>query len=377
LVLMALTRRDELSLTFGVTALLLAIVAGVVSWRERLGKTVVIATLVLFTGLGITVAILSEVIPWPTAKRAQQQARIEEEQARRRVQDAELNQATTRLGELRKQFTDEHPLVKAALAQIQELEQKVRQAPDWAATEIWSPSLGQGEKPDPAKILQEASALAAEGRFAEALQRHIWYHNHALEYAASQSAVRLSFALSAWIELGRKYPQAKQALVEIRDRKTREIAAGQGYFAMFHEVASINHYLQDEDATCALFKTVQKLDPALATQCYFVAEDQLVKKGEYELCLKSIGDTQAWSDRLRREVDMYDELARKNPALDRPESRSHSTRHFVEKTCQLIEILVATGHKADAEKIREQAATFNNDPRLKTAVQDALKKLGQ
>jgi hypothetical protein len=43
----------------------------------------------------------------------------------------------------------------------------------------------------------------------------------------------------------------------------------------------------------------------------------------------------------------------------------------------LIEILVATGHLSDAENIREQAVAIGGDDRLKTAVADARKKLGQ
>lgn len=319
--LLALHRNDELSLLFGVTTLVLALISGLVSWRDLLGKTVAIATLVLFATWGITAGIRSKPIPWPVAGQPEQEA--------------------------------------------------------GASVERWSPTVEAGEKPDPGKILQEASTLAAEGRFEEALQRHIWYHNHALENAASQGAVRLSFALFSWQELGGKYPKARQALVEIRDRKTRDIAEGRGRFEMFQEVAAINGYLQDEDATYALFKMVQKLDSALAKQCYFVAEDLLVKRGEYELCLKFIGDYQAKFAGLRHEVEMNDELARKNPELNRPEFRLQSRQRFMEKTCQLIEILVATDRKAAAEKVREQAVILNDDPRLKSAVQDAANKLGK
>ena len=42
--------------------------------------------------------------------------------------------------------------------------------------------------------------------------------------------------------------------------------------------------------------------------------------------------------------------------------------HLVER---LIEILVATGHRADAEKICAEAVLVVDDPRLKCAVTDA------
>jgi predicted RNA-binding protein with PIN domain len=48
---------------------------------------------------------------------------------------------------------------------------------------------------------------------------------------------------------------------------------------------------------------------------------------------------------------------------------------FISDTRQLIEILVATGDKAEAEKIRDQAVARLNDARLKSAVSDAENKI--
>ena len=44
-----------------------------------------------------------------------------------------------------------------------------------------------------------------------------------------------------------------------------------------------------------------------------------------------------------------------------------SDDRFVGQTCQLIEILVGTGHQADAEKIRDEAVAVLDDARLKSA----------
>ena len=48
---------------------------------------------------------------------------------------------------------------------------------------------------------------------------------------------------------------------------------------------------------------------------------------------------------------------------------------FVGQTCQLIEILIGTGRNADAETIRDQAVAVLDDPRLKSAVSDAEKRV--
>jgi hypothetical protein len=156
---------------------------------------------------------------------------------------------------------------------------------------------------------------------------------------------------------------------------------------LFTDVSSINRELQDEDATYALFKTIQAKDPKLAQQCYYFIEDLLARKGEYELCLKYIGDPQAKFEMLQHQFDMLRELERRTAVMqhehpmpsgfpDTMESTKKIHENlFVGQVRQLIEILVATDHKADAEKIRDQAMAVLDDSRLKSAVSDAELKI--
>jgi hypothetical protein len=48
---------------------------------------------------------------------------------------------------------------------------------------------------------------------------------------------------------------------------------------------------------------------------------------------------------------------------------------FTSKVRQLIEILVGTDHKADAEDVRDQAVAVLDDARLKSAVRDAEERV--
>ena len=145
-------------------------------------------------------------------------------------------------------------------------------SPASATDETWSPA--PGVKPDLPQIFAEAQELRARGRYEEALQRHLWLHRHALETDPRYSAVRLSFWLADWTELARRYPKAKEALIEIRDHDTREVAAGRGHFDLFMDVDGINAYLQDEAATLALFQQLEHSDPQLARQCAIVLESR-------------------------------------------------------------------------------------------------------
>ncbi len=273
--------------------------------------------------------------------------------------------------------------------------------PTPASAETWSPAVAPGQTPDLRKILDEAKQQMSARHYEEALQRYIWHYNHAQEFGDSyQKIVRLTSGLSDWEELGRRYPKAKQALIEIRDNRTREIAEGRGYTEIFREVQAINHQLQDDDATYALFKTVREKDPKLAGQCYFYLEPLLVSKGEYQWCFSHMGDPQGRFNSIRQALDMdranQKRMADMNQRTAQQMAEMNQKRgwtnswtppdtsalmkksaedRFVGQTRQLIEILIATGHNADATNIRDQAVAILDDERLKSAVSDAAEKL--
>jgi serine/threonine protein kinase len=275
--------------------------------------------------------------------------------------------------------------------------------PPAASVETWSPEVAPSSTVDLRKILEEAKQQTSAGQFEEALQRYIWFHNHEQEFGDPYAdAVRLTFGLSDWEELSRRYPKAKRALIEIRDNKTKEIAQGRGHLELFRDVQAINHELQDDDATYALFKTVREKDPKLAGQVYGSVEPLLVSKGEYQWCLSYMGDPQGTFDSIRRGFDMERENQKRMAEMHQRTAQQMATINqqrgltnswsppdtwvmmkksaedrFVGQTCQLIEILVAAGHKADADGIRDQAVAILDDPRLKSAVSDVEEKIQQ
>jgi tRNA A-37 threonylcarbamoyl transferase component Bud32 len=264
-----------------------------------------------------------------------------------------------------------------------------------ASAETWSPTLAPGAQPDFANILSEAHRSMDEGDYEAALQRFLWYHNHS-KFDPAQAGVRNSFALSDWVELGRRYPKARQALMEIRDADTREFSEGRGYFGLFLEVSSINRELQEPDATLALFRQVEVGDKKLAQECFGIVEGLLVQQGEYEKCLEYLGDPEAAFERIRQswqqmknfeeqsaarweQTKQFQETSKTNPLYAhlpmRPAMPKFADKNFVGQARQLIEILVATDHQADAEKIQSEAIAVLDDARLHSAVSDAQEKV--
>jgi hypothetical protein len=286
-------------------------------------------------------------------------------------------------------------------AAVRKLQQKLAATnPPPASAETWSPTLALGEKPDMQKIRDEVKTLMEQDLCEEALQRQIWYFNHALQYG-EVNPVRLSFGIMNWAELGRRYPKAKQALIEIRDRDTQEFAEGRGYFDLFMDVHSLNQYLGEDEATYSLFKRIEQSDPPLARQCFGVIEDLLVSHGEYDLCQGYIGDPQTafesirqsreqlkkledqWAARRQEQTKQFEQTAKTNslsantPAPFLPEPPRLADKKFVGQTRQLIEILVGANRKTDAGKIREEALAVLDVSELQSAVSDAEKKIGK
>jgi hypothetical protein len=234
-----------------------------------------------------------------------------------------------------------------------------------ASAELWSPKIEPGQSIDPGKIRDEANEMMKLGDYEAALQRHIWIHNHALEVASGQTGVRLSFYLSDWVELGRRYPKARRALIEVRDRKTRELEEGLGYADLFKDVVAINQYLNAEDATSALFKRIHERDPQLAAQCVGSARKALVKSQEYELCLTYIKSIQEDLDRLvKNRADELRRLARDQGP--HPAFRKSADTRFANSASLLIQMLRGVGRVDEAEEIQAQAAAILGDAALLT-----------
>ncbi len=249
---------------------------------------------------------------------------------------------------------------------------------------------------DAYQAAREVHALIFNSRYDEALRRCLAFHN---TYKTSGSLIPL---LSEWIELGRRYPEAKAALVQIRDRGVAEFAADRGYADLFSAINSINRALQEDAVTYELFTSFRDKDPQLAQQCYFFVEGLLVARGEYQWCYDHMGDAQGRFDSIRqhltlqlehqkrlatmseasrqRMAEMQRQRGLKNvPAYSPPDPsammKQAAENYFVAQTRQLIEILVGTGHADVAARIRDQAISILADPRLQSAVTDAETKV--
>jgi hypothetical protein len=209
----------------------------------------------------------------------------------------------------------------------------------------------------PQRVLAEARSLAAQAKYSAALEKYLWFYRHALEYDGALAGVRMSFALGEWVELGEKYPPARDALISVRDETAAAFASGKGSFLLFMEVAAINQYLQDDAQTVELFKVLHQAEPELASQCYPVAEPALVARGEYALCVSYLGDLGQRLQAIRRSYQMHLEIAGGNIVLSSPQAglKAYADSRLADQTSRLIAILEGAGRLQDADRVRQFA----------------------
>lgn len=239
-----------------------------------------------------------------------------------------------------------------------------------------------------------------QGQYEDSLNAFTNYFEQS-RFDQGQQGLRFS-SLGDWYELGRRYHKAKAALLELRDADTQKLLSDDGDFIYFAEVNVINQRLGKDEATYALFKAIEKSNPQLAGQCFGLVVDQLIQKGEYKTCRKYMGDpetdfqnncdeyhmemeNQARTVQIHQQAEQIrEEFYRQHPNSHRfplPDTSKRTERmfkdRFVNKVRQLVEILVATGDEADAQKIQKESLAILADSRLESAVDDAKAKVAQ
>jgi len=226
---------------------------------------------------------------------------------------------------------------------------------------------GSARADDMQKYLQDTRVLVRQGKYPEALDRFVWFHENAVAHEAGMSGVRLSFALSDWKALGKKYPPAMDALVEMRDRTTRQILDSGATSQLFQDVAALNRTLGEDSKTVDLFLVVDKNTPELAKNCWIMVKDAVIGAKQYELAAKYIGDPETAFLHISHSYELNQTLY-KDPRFGGPRFIAFNEKRLVEESMQLISVLLAVKNQDQAVTVRDQALKLLDDPRLRAAV---------
>jgi hypothetical protein len=226
-----------------------------------------------------------------------------------------------------------------------------------------------GCQPDPSDILEEARQHTAAGRYAEALAKHLWYHNHALDHSQTQCGVRLSFALGYWVHLGSLYPPALEELTKIRDECLEQVRAGSDVRSSFADYASINRALGMHQPTVDLFAWLDAHMPDQAANAFRSARPALLKAKEYRLCDRYL-EPERELETLRSMLEGSIRVSQGAPDGKRY-VRSCERMYRVE-TATLVALLVLNGRQIEAESTAATALVEHDNVSFRKLLDKAI-----
>jgi hypothetical protein len=190
------------------------------------------------------------------------------------------------------------------------------------------------------------------GRYEEALQKHVWYYENALNHKPSRIGVRRASAFSDWRRLADAYPPALEKLKEAREIARESVKYGDGGYYAFSDFESINHELDEEYKTLELFEWLDVNNPSAAEDAYIAAEDTLVAAGEYTLCGKYLEGILRY---LRHEETYQFSLRNFEDDSIGRDMLSHARTSFSYEISLLVALLVKNNRSAEASRIADRA----------------------
>jgi hypothetical protein len=222
---------------------------------------------------------------------------------------------------------------------------------------------------DPKEVLRDARQCVKSRDYPAALEKYIWFHDHALDVDRNWVGVRLSYAVSEWADLGELYPPALAALEMVRDTKISTLIKGDGDSSLFHDVMAINRALGREDSTLELFKVIAEADRRLAEKCFRVALESIVSASEWGLARSFIPDAVVEVDRFA----MPFKSSLTNTASTSKELKADIfVRIYVKNIGLILRILLETGDEIEARRVRQYAIDCIADEQIRDMVIERL-----
>lgn len=230
----------------------------------------------------------------------------------------------------------------------------------------WTPP----EKIDLRQILNSAYEDKRNKNYKDALAKHIWFHENSLKIDRSYYGVRLSFAMSDWVELSQVYPPALEALEEQSEKAEQSVKdKNKCCNGAFHDYVSINRELNRENKIVGLFKWLDSNNPIAAKRSYDIAQPTLVIQREYLLCSKYINPQEDFN-KLKEIYEINIKMVNE-PKLG-ARMQSFADESFVNGITTLIGILAISGRNDEASNIAEQSLEIMKGESYEAELNSAL-----
>jgi thiol-disulfide isomerase/thioredoxin len=220
-----------------------------------------------------------------------------------------------------------------------------------------------GRESDPMERQKLGDAFVQKGKYPEALAEYLWCFDHGRD-ARGYGGVRLSFLLSDIVNLGAKYPPARQALEQRRDQAEAALASGKGGYNEACDLASVNQYLKTPERTLALYDRMHT-DGKLTDQIKLGMSDEvldlLLGARRYADAIALVGNAET---QVKQSIAMHETVAsmrksRDNSAGDREQDETLK-RLTVEEGSKYYEALLGAGQPKPADAVADLLIKFDS-----------------
>jgi hypothetical protein len=211
--------------------------------------------------------------------------------------------------------------------------------------------------------------------YKQALAKRIWLHQHALEVNESYFGVRLSFYLSAWSDLGKKYPPAK-TLLRYAAYHAEELLFNdpKDAFTVAHEYKAINRALGREDQSAGFFRWLDKNHPKEASLLFRLFQEELIQFELFSLYNDYVSPNLDYS----RLVSSYawtvhnSQRAPQDDEEQRLASLEYGTETFIFQVSRLVAILAMHNRMDEAQIIVKKAMLELDSREFSLSLNNAL-----
>lgn len=211
--------------------------------------------------------------------------------------------------------------------------------------------------------------------YAMALAKRVWFHQYALEVNEHYSAVRLSYGLMSWAELGDKYPPAKTLLRYVANYAKHALMENpKKSYSIIHEYLSINKVLKRTDQSISFFKWLDEHHSKVASRKFHVFRDVLTKHEQFSLYNKYLSPNVDFSQMTSSYVRSID-ASKRGVYGDKEKSEEmlrFDTRRYIYDVTRLVAILVMNQRADEAKVIVKKAKLELTSDEFTTLLNSAL-----
>lgn len=220
--------------------------------------------------------------------------------------------------------------------------------------------------------LRDAEDAMREGRHEEALEAFIWFYQHALDEDPSLEEMRY-YLIGMWVELGKAYPKALDALRTIRSEKTDALLGGENDREVFWDIVIIDAELGNTAATYQFYIALAEAWPAFASECALIAMPAIVEAQDYALAASLMPAAEPFVREMA--VVLEQEIAAiKHRPLSRTPERWAEITTYVSEVQRVLTVLAGNGDPHEAARIKALAVSLIKSPSVRREVAAGLRK---